>query len=116
MAARKPKAYVPPIPPELAGWIAERIGQLELLLEDIRSYQGDDEATWTMFVLERLARIEETSIETARLMTKYAVDKRMARPATIAKLIGVHQSSVMSRSSSEAARTAWEQIWPSEDG
>lgn len=111
MAARKPKAYVPPVPPELAGWLAERLRAMESLMMDISSYEGDDHATWVMFVLDRLTRIEELSVETTRLMTKYAVDEQIARPATIARLIGIHQSSVMSRASSEMARHSWAEIW-----
>jgi hypothetical protein len=112
MSARKPKAYTPPVPPELASWLAERLRLMEQQMIDISEYRGEDQAAWSLFVLDRLSNLEALSFQMTRLMTKYTVDNQLARPATIAKLTGVHQSSVMSRTSSETARQAWAEIWP----
>jgi hypothetical protein len=101
----------PPVPPELASWMAERLRLIESEMIDISQYESDSEAAWSLFVLGKLSNIEALSFEMTRLMTKYTVDEKLARPATIAKLTGVHQSSVMSRASSEVARRAWQQIW-----
>jgi hypothetical protein len=112
MAGRKAKASLPPVPSELATYLADRLRLMEAQMIEISECASDDEAAWCLYVLDRLSTLEDLSVQLARLMTKYIVDKELARPATIAKLTGVHQSSVSSRVSGAIARQAWAEVWP----
>lgn len=113
MEGQKPETQVvPPIPTELASWLAGRLRQMEALMVDISRHESDDESAWCVHILGDLSQLEDLSTEATRLMTRYVKEKTPVRDATIAKVTGVHQSSVSARAGSDIARDAWAEIWP----
>lgn len=103
-------------PKDLAKWIDERAQLLSALakeLEAISKHDRDDQAAWTLNLLETAAEMETHSRRVVHLLTAYALRERLASATVVAKRSKVTITGAQNRAGSGLAQEVWSELWPS---
>jgi hypothetical protein len=107
------------VPKDLAKWITVRVQaltQLAEMIEQINTGDRDDQAAWTLNLIEETAELETQARHMVHLLTAYALREKLATATAVAKRSKITISAAQNRAGSALAQDLWREVWPKSKG